>query len=178
MTVSPLTAISTTCSLDPWGSLRLQPIEQRRLLRDRWTKEPLPVSRIPLLLRMRPPRSGKTKFILEELCFDRVLIQAKEGLPLPCAHLAGGGGSASCREGGRGEGHRRGDGQGVGDEEGNGEVEDDGCGREGSVEGKGHGGGREHQPEVKTELGSKLRYSSLLIVVYLLSMWISNKLSF
>ena len=114
---------------------------------------------------MRPPRSGKTKFILEELCFDRVLIQAKGGLPLPCAHLAGGGGSASCREGGRGEGHRRGDGQGVGDEEGNGEVEDDECRREGSVEGKGHGGGREHQPEVKTELGSKIRYFSLLIVV-------------
>ena len=127
---------------------------------------------------MRPPGSGKTKFISEELCFDSVLIQAKEGLPLPCAHLAGGGGSASCREGGRGEGHRRGDGQGVGDEESNGEVEDDEFGREGSVEGEGDGGGRQQQPEVKTELGSKLRYSSLLIVVYLLSMWISNKLSF
>ena len=165
MTVSSLTATSTACSLDPWGSLRLPPMEQRRLLRDRWTKDSLPVSKIPLLPRMRPPGSGKTKFILEELCFDRVLIQAKEGLPLPCAHLAGGGGFANCREGGRGEGHRRGDGQGGGDEKSNGEVEEDECGREGSVEGEGQGGGRQHQTGVKTEPGA---LSALDISIYVL----------
>ena len=166
MTVSPLTATSTSApSLDPWRSMRLPPMEQRRLLRDLWTKDSLPVSRIPLLLRMRPPRSGKTKFILEELCFDRVLIQAKEGLPLPCAHLAGGGGSANCREGGRGEGYRRGDGQGGGDEKSNGEVEEDECGREGSVEGEGQGGGRQHQTGVKTEPGA---LSALDISIYVL----------
>ena len=166
MTVSPLTATSTSApSLDPWRSMRLPPMEQRGLLRDRWTKDSLPVSKIPLLPRMRPPGSGKTKFISEELCFDSVLIQAKEGLPLPCAHLAGGGGSANCREGGRGEGHRRGDGQGGGDEKSNGEVEEDECGREGSVEGEGQGGGRQHQTGVKTEPGA---LSALDISIYVL----------
>ena len=91
------------------------------------------------------------------------LLQAKEGLPVPCAHLAGGGGLAHCRDGGQGldEGPRRGDGQGGGDEEGDGEVEEDECGGEGGVEGEGQGGrqggegqgGRQHQPEVKAGLG-------------------------
>ena len=65
------------------------------------------------------------------------LLQAKEGLPVPCAHLAGGGGLARCRDGGRGEGLRGRDGQGGRDEKGIGEVEEDEHGGEGSLEEEG-----------------------------------------
>ena len=81
--------------------------------------------------------------------------QAKEGLLVPCTHLAGGGGLAHCRDGGQGHGlgPRRGDGQGGGDEKGNGEVEEDECGGEGGLEVEGQGqGGHQHQPEVKAGL--------------------------
>ena len=93
--------------------------------------------RAPWLLRTAPPAAtGKTKLVFSQ---HLVLLQAKEGLPLACAPLAGAGGPAHCGEGG--EGLRRGDGRGGVDEEGNGDLEEDEHGGEGCLEEESQRGG-------------------------------------
>ena len=81
-----------------WRRL-LQPLpllEQRMLLRKAststkafWILALLPVSltKAPKLARMAPPAPGKTS-CCHQLWLDIFMHQAKEGLPVPCTHLA------------------------------------------------------------------------------------------